>query len=92
MRKRIKKITEVVHDYGTIALENSLLQKLLEYANSEDVTMEHVDMMIDKAINISEEEKGEPLTVCDHIVPITTGTPAALAAMAAAETAKALYK
>ena len=78
MRKRIKTITEVVHEYGTIAIENSLFQKLMGYANAEDMTMEHVDMMIDKTINISEEEKGDPLTICDHIVPITTGTPAAI--------------
>jgi hypothetical protein len=88
MRKRIKTITEETHEYGTIALENWLFDTLLCYANSEACAKEHIDMMVEKTIKISEEEEGDTLTVADHLVPITAGTP--VAAEAAAVAAKAV--
>lgn len=88
MRKRIKTITEETHEYGTIVLENSLLDHLLGYANADSCTTEHIDMMVEKTIKISEEEEGDTLTVADHLVPITAGTP--VAAEAATVAAKAV--
>jgi hypothetical protein len=80
MRKRVKTITEETHEFGTVVLENWLLDKLLGYANSEACTHEHIDMMVHRTITISEDENGEALTVADHLVPITAGTPVALEA------------
>lgn len=77
MRKRIKTITEETHEYGTVVLENSLFDALLGYANADQCTTEHIDMMVEKTIKISEEEEGDALTVADHLVPITAGTPVA---------------
>lgn len=88
MRKRVKTITEETHEFGTVVLENSLLNHLMGYANAEDVTTEHVDMMVHKTIKISEEEEGDPLTVADHLIPITAGTPIAVEAVVAAKTAQ----
>jgi hypothetical protein len=87
MRKRIKTITEETHEYGTIAIENSLFDALLGYANADACTTEHIDLMVTKTIKISEEEEGEPLTVADHLVPITAGTPVASDAAAVAAAA-----
>ena len=77
MRKRVKTITEQTHEYGTIAIEHSLLDKLLGYASLDEMSTDHIDLMLDRTIQISEEIDGEPLTTADHIVPITAGTPAA---------------
>ena len=87
MRKRIKTITEETHEYGTIALENWLFDTLLCYANSDACTTEHVDLMVNRTIKISEEEEGDTLTVADHLVPITAGTPVATEAAATAAAA-----
>jgi hypothetical protein len=87
MRKRIKTITEQTHEYGTIAIECSLFDKLLGYASLDGVTTEHIDLMLDRTMKISEEIDGETLTTADHIVPITAGTPAAADAMVTAKTA-----
>jgi hypothetical protein len=75
MRKRVKTITEETHEYGTVVLENWLFDTLLEYANAESITAEHIDLMVKRTTKISEEEEGEPLTVEEHLVPITAGTP-----------------
>jgi len=87
MRKRVKTITEETHEFGTVVLENSLLDHLLGYANADAVTTEHIDMMVDKTIKISEEEDGDTLTVADHLIPITAGTPVAVEAAVVAKTA-----
>lgn len=87
MRKRIKTITEHTHEYGTIAIEHSLLDKLLGYASLDEMTTDHIDLMIDRTIKISEDIDGESLTTADHIVPITEGTPAAADAVVTAKTA-----
>jgi hypothetical protein len=87
MRKRVKTITEQTHEYGTIAIEHSLLDKLLGYASLDDVSTEHIDLMLDRTMKISEEIDGDPVTVADHIVPITAGTPAAADAVVTAEKA-----
>lgn len=84
MRKRVKTITEQTHEYGTISIEHSLLDKLLDYASLDSMSAEHIDLMIDRTIKISEEIDGESLTTADHIVPITEGTPAAADAVVTA--------
>ena len=76
MRKRVKTITEETHEYGTIVLETPLYSALLGLATSDGVTHEHIDLWIDKTCTISEEVDGEALTLEDHLVPITAGTPA----------------
>jgi hypothetical protein len=87
MRKRVKTITEHTHEYGTIAIEHSLLDKLLGYASLDDVSTEHIDLMLERTMKISEEIDGEPVTTAEHIVPITAGTPAAADAVVTAEKA-----
>lgn len=87
MRKRVKTVTEEIHEYGTIVLEEPLYSALLGLAASDGVTKEHVDLWIDKTCTISEEMEGDPLTVEDHLVPITEGTPAAVPAAVIAKTA-----
>ena len=87
MRKRIKTITEQTHEYGTISIEHSLLDKLLGYASLDEMSTDHIDLMLDRTIKISEEIDGESLTTADHIVPNTTGTPAAADALVTAKTA-----
>lgn len=87
MRKRIKTITEVTHEYGTVVLEYPLYAALLGLAVADGVTHQHVDMWIEKTRTISEEEKGEALTVADNLVPIVEGTPAAVPAAQLAKTA-----
>jgi hypothetical protein len=77
MRKRIKTITEETHEYGTIVLEHPLYQALLGLAAGDDVTTEHVDIWVDKTMTLSEEVEGDALTVEEHLLPITAGTPAA---------------
>lgn len=89
MRKRVKTITEHTHEYGTIAIECSLLDKLLGYASLDGVSTEHIDLMLDRTMKISEEIDGEAVTIADHIVPITAGTPVAADAVVTAE--KATY-
>lgn len=84
MRKRVKTITEQTHEYGTISIEHSLLDKLLDYASLDSMSAEHIDLMIDRSIKISEEIDGDSLTTADHIVPITEGTPAAADAVVTA--------
>ena len=42
MRKRIKTITEQTHEYGTIAIEHSLLDKLLGYASLDEMSTKHL--------------------------------------------------
>lgn len=84
MRKRVKTITEQTHEYGTISIEHSLLDKLLDYASLDSMSAEHIDLMIDRSIKISEDIDGESLTTADHIVPITEGTPAAADAVVTA--------
>jgi hypothetical protein len=87
MRKRVKTITEETHEYGTVVLENPLYAQLLGLAASDGVTHEHIDLWIDKTMKISEEEEGDALTLEEHLVPITAGTPAAVAAVEIAKTA-----
>ena len=87
MRKRVKTITEETHEYGTIVLEQPLYSALLGLAASDGITKEHVDLWIDKTCTISEEVDGDALTVEDHLVPITEGTPAAVPAAVIAKTA-----
>jgi hypothetical protein len=87
MRKRVKTITEETHEYGTVVLENPLYSALLGLATADGVTTEHIDMWVDKTMSLSEDVDGDALTVSDHIVPITEGTPAALPAAVIAKTA-----
>ena len=80
MRKRVKTITEETHEYGTIVLENPLYAHLLGLAAADGITHEHIDLWVEKTIKISEATEGEALTV-DHLPAITSGTPAAAAAV-----------
>jgi hypothetical protein len=89
MRKRVKTITKVTHEYGTVAICRQLLTSLLELAAGGGITKDHIDSWVDKTIKISEDEDGDALTVEEHLVPITADTPAAPAAV---EIAKATYK
>ena len=87
MRKRVKTITEETHEYGTVVLEEPLYSALLGLATADGITKEHIDLWVDKTCTISEEVEGDALTVADHLVPITTGTPAAAPATAIAAAA-----
>lgn len=84
MRKRVKTITEHTHEYGVVSIEHSLLDKLLDYASLDSMSAEHIDLMIDRTVKISEDIDGETVTTADHIVHITAGTPAAADAVVTA--------
>ena len=81
MRKRTKIITEEIHEHGVIAFELPLYEKLMDIANTDNIRDEHIDMIIEKTIKISEEEEGDALTT-DHLPAIVSGTPAATTATA----------
>lgn len=86
MRKRIKTITEVTHEYGTISMETPLYETLLDHVGHSTVTDKHIDMIIEKTIKCTEEEDGDALTTEEHLAKITEGQPQtpALAEAAAA--------
>jgi hypothetical protein len=77
MRKRTKIITEEIHEHGVIAFELPLYERLMDIANTDNIRDEHIDLIIEKTIKISEEEEGDALTV-EHLPAITAGTPAAV--------------
>lgn len=87
MRKRVKTITEVSHEYGTVSLETPLYETLLDHVSHSTVTEKHIDMIIEKTIKCTEEEDGDTLTKEDHLAAITEGQPAtpALAEAAASK-------
>lgn len=74
MRKRVKKITEEIREYGVITIDHHLMDGLLKYAGHEHTTTQDIDMTIKKVIEISEEEEGDALTMqhYDKIVGETT--------------------
>lgn len=74
MRKRVKKITEEIREYGVITMDHHLMDGLLKYACCESTTTADVDMTIRKVIEISEEEEGDALTM-EHYEKIV-GEPA----------------
>jgi len=63
MRKRVKKITEEIREYGVITMDYHLMDGLLKYACCEGTTTSDIDMTIKKVIEISEEEEGDALTM-----------------------------
>jgi hypothetical protein len=75
MRKTTKTITEVIHEHGVISFEIPLYERLLEIANLDSVRDEHIDLMFEKTVKISEEIEGDPLKL-DHLPIIVAGTPA----------------
>ncbi len=75
MRKTTKTITEVIHEHGVISFELPLYERLLEIANLDTVRDEHIDMIYEKTVKISEEAEGDPLSL-DHLPTIVAGTPA----------------
>jgi TorA maturation chaperone TorD len=77
MRKRIKTITEEIHEHGSVALENWLLATILGFANSPEITKDHVAAMIERAVKLSEAGKGRTLTVAEDLVALAAGTPVA---------------
>lgn len=77
MRKRVKTITEEIHEHGSVALENWLLATILEFANSPEITQDHLDTMIDRAVKLSEAGKGRTLTVAEDLIALAAGTPVA---------------
>ena len=76
MRKRVKTITEVTHEHGTVSLEIPLYETLLDHASHSTVTDKHIDMIIEKTTKISEEEDGDTLSIDEHLSAITEGQPA----------------
>ena len=85
MRKTTKTITEVTHEHGVISFEIPLYERLLDLASMDNMRDEHVDLITEKTIKITEEVDGEPLTM-EHLPAIVAGTPAA-AEVAATTTA-----
>jgi len=75
MRKKVKVITEEIHEHGVVSFEIPLYEKLLGIAKLSSIGAEHIDMIIEKTIRISEEEEGDVLTE-DHLKKIVAGTPA----------------
>ena len=76
MRKKVKTITEEIHEHGVVSFEIPLYEKLLDIAQMDSVRDEHIDLIVEKTIKITEEEDGEPLSM-DHLPAIVAGTPAA---------------
>jgi hypothetical protein len=77
MRKHVKTITEITYEHGSICLENWLLATILGFAKSPEITQEHIDTMIARAVAASEATKGRTLTVADDLVALAAGTPVA---------------
>ncbi len=77
MRKHTKIITEEIHEHGVIAFELPLYERLMDIASADNIRDEHIDLIIEKTIKISEEEDGDALSL-DHLPAITAGTPAAV--------------
>lgn len=75
MRKRVKTITEVTHEYGTISMETDLYETLLDHVGHDSVTEKHIDLIIEKTIKCTEEEDGDALTTDEHLATITEGQP-----------------
>ena len=75
MRKTTKTITEVIHEHGVISFEIPLYERLLDIAALDSVRDEHIDLIFEKSVKISEEIDGEPLSI-DHLPTIVAGTPA----------------
>ena len=86
MRKRVKTITEETHEYGTIVLENPLYEHLLKLSAGDGVTHEHIDIWVERTMQISEEVEGDALSV-GHLPAITAGTPAMATAVEIAKLA-----
>ena len=63
MRKRVKTITEVTHEYGTISLEADLYETLLDHASHDSVTDKHIDMIVERTVKITEEEDGKIINI-----------------------------
>jgi hypothetical protein len=76
MRKKVKIITEEIHEHGVVSFEVPLYEKLLDVAQMDNVRDEHIDLIVEKTIKISEEEEGDALTL-EHLPEIVAGTPAA---------------
>lgn len=74
MRKKVKIITEEIHEHGVIALDIPLYHKLLNISNLDSVNSDHVDLMVERVIKISEEEEGGSLCM-DHLPKIIDGIP-----------------
>ena len=78
MRKKVKTITEEIHEHGVVSFDIPLYEKLLDIAQMDDIRDEHIDLIIEKTIKITEEEEGEALSM-EHLPAIVAGTPAASA-------------
>jgi hypothetical protein len=76
MRKTTKTITEVTHEHGVVSFELPAYEKLLDLVSMDSMRPEHIDMIVEKTIKVTEEHDGEPLTA-DHLPAIVSGTPAA---------------
>lgn len=74
MRKTTKTITEVIHEHGVISFEIPLYERLLDIAALDSVRDEHIDLMFEKTVKISEEIEGDPLKL-DHLPTIVAGIP-----------------
>ena len=78
MRKKVKTITEEIHEHGVVSFEIPLYEKLLDIAQMDSVRDEHIDLIVEKTIKITEEEDGDALSM-EHLPAIVAGTPAATA-------------
>jgi hypothetical protein len=84
MRKTTKTITEVTHEHGVISFEIPLYERLLDIASLDTTRDEHVDLITERSIKISEEIDGEPLKL-DHLHSIVAGIPAEVTQVAKAD-------
>jgi hypothetical protein len=87
MRKRVKTTIEETREYGAICLENWLLVTILGFAKSPEITQDHINTMVTRAVKLSEDGKGRTLTVADDLVALAIGTPMSDEAVRIASTA-----
>lgn len=78
MRKKVKTITEEIHEHGVVSFDIPLYEKLLDIAQMDSIRDEHIDLIVEKTIKITEEEDGDALSM-EHLPAIVAGTPAASA-------------
>jgi hypothetical protein len=81
MRKTTTTITEVTHEHGVISFEIPLYERLLDIAALDNMRDEHIDLITERTVKISEDIEGDALKL-DHLPAIIAGTPAAVTAPA----------
>jgi len=79
MRKTTTTITQVTHEHGVISLEIPLYERLLEIAALDIMSDDHIDLITEKSIKLSDDIEGDALKLA-HLPSIVAGTPAAVTA------------